>query len=292
MLVPDRLRALIDDGFVQEVLRPLKSGKEASVFIVRSEGAIRAAKVYKDAKNRTFRSQGDYTEGRRVGDTRQQRAMDRGSRFGKEQREAAWQRTEAEAMSRLHAAGVRLPRVHACIDGILLMDLVVDARGEPAPQLASCRLDREQAVRYHQLIIRQIAIMLCAGLIHGDLSEYNILHAADGPVIIDLPQAIEVARNNSAKRLLLRDVANVTRYFARFAPEVRRGDYGNEMWLLLENSALRPDSPLTGRFQAARAVVDTAIVLREIQAAKEEAAKREEVKQWREERARQRGKPA
>ena len=289
MQIPDRLRALIDDGLVDEIIRPLKSGKEASVFIVRSEGVLRAAKVYKEVHKRTFRSQADYTEGRRVGDSRQQRAMDRGTRFGKQQREEAWQRTEAEAMTRLYAAGVRLPRVHASADGILLMDLVVDAHGEPAPQLGRCGLSRDQAVKYHAIIIRQIALMLCAGLIHGDLSEFNILHAADGPVIIDLPQAIEVARNNSAKRLLLRDVANVTRFFARFAPEVRRGDFGNEMWLLLENSALRPDSPLTGRFQAARNVVDTAIVLRKIQAAKEEAAKREEVRQWREAKKRKPG---
>ncbi len=282
MLVPDRLRALIDEGMVESVVRPLKSGKEAAVFVVICEGQLRAAKVYKEAHNRTFRNQQDYVEGRKVGDSRQQRAMDRGSRFGKAQREDAWQRTEVDAMSRLHAAGARVPRVYGCVDGVLLMDLVVDAQGDPAPQLARSQLRRDQAIAFHRTIVREIAIMLCTGLIHGDLSEYNILHAADGPVIIDLPQAIALARNNSAKRLLLRDVANVTRFFSRFAPELRRSDYGNEMWLLLEHAALRADSPLTGKFQAARAAVDTAIVMREIQAAKEEAAKREEVRKWRE----------
>jgi RIO kinase 1 len=283
MLIPDRLLTLIDDGLIDRIVRPLKSGKEASVFVVEAEGEYRAAKVYKEAKNRNFRHQQDYVEGRRVGDSRQQRAMDRGSAFGKKSREEAWQRSEASAMTRLHAAGVRTPRVHACADGILIMDLVTDAHGDPAPQLSRSHLSRDEAIRFHAVIIRQIVLMLCAGLIHGDLSEYNILHAADGPVIIDFPQAIEVARNNNAKRLLLRDVANVTRFLARFAPELRRGDFGNEMWLLLEHSALRPDSQLTGRFQAARNVVDTAIVMREIQAAKEEAAKREQVKRWREE---------
>ncbi len=281
MLIPDRLRDLIDEGIIDEVVRPLKSGKEAAVFVVIAEGEYRAAKVYKDVKLRNFRQRQDYVEGRQVGDSRKQRAMDKGSRFGKQLREQAWQTSEATAMSRLHAAGVRVPRVHASAEGVLVMDLVVDAEGNPAPQLAHARFTRDDALRCHGIVIRQIALMLCAGLIHADLSEFNILQAADGPMVIDLPQAVEATRNNNAKRMLLRDVANITRFFARYAPEVRRGDYGQEMWLLLENSALRPDSPLTGRFQAARQAVDTDVVLREIHAAKEEAAKREEIRQAR-----------
>lgn len=282
MLVPDRLNALIDEGFIQAVLRPLKSGKEAAVFVVEMDGVQRAAKVYKEMNHRNFRNRHDYIDGRQSGDSREQRAMDRGSKFGKQQREQAWQGAEAKAMTTLAAAGVRIPKVHQHLDGVIIMDLVVDARGEPAPQLGMCRFTRDEALRHHRMLMDQIKRMLCAGLIHGDLSEYNVLLAADGPVIIDLPQAIDAVKNNNAKRILLRDVGSLTRFFVRFAPELRRTAYGDELWLLLENAALTPDTPLTGRFQVAREAVDTAIVLREIAAAKEEAAKRAEVKAWRE----------
>ena len=286
MLIPDRLRNLIDEGFIESVVRPLKSGKEASVFVVVVEGKFRAAKVYKALEQRAFRNRHDYLDGRNTGDSRQQRAMDRGSRFGKQQREEAWQGAEAAAMSRLHAAGVRVPQVHQHLDGVILMDLVLGADGQPAPQLATVRFTRDEALKAHGLLMHQIKRMLCAGLVHGDLSEYNVLQAADGPLIIDLPQAIDATRNNNAKRILLRDVGNLTRFFSRFAPELRRTDYGQEMWLLLESAALNPDTPLTGRFQAARQVVDAQIVLREIASAKAEAAKREEVRLWREEQKR------
>jgi RIO kinase 1 len=282
MLVPDRLNTLLDEGFIQAVLRPLKSGKEAAVFVVEMDGVLRAAKVYKEMKLRNFRNRHDYLDGRQSGDSREQRAMDRGSKYGKQQREEAWQSAEAKALDTLHAAGVRIPRVHQHLDGVIIMDLVVDARGEPAPQLAMCNFSRDEALRHHATLMKQIQRMLCAGLVHGDLSEYNVLLAGDGPVIIDLPQAIDATKNNNAKRILIRDVGNLTRFFSRFAPELRRTDYAQELWLLLENAALTPDTPLTGRFQAARQVVDTAIVLREIAAAKEEAAKRAEVKAWRE----------
>lgn len=281
MSIPEGLLALIDDGVIESVVRQLKSGKEASVFIVTVAGRQAAAKVYKNAEHRAFRQRADYVEGRRVGDSRSQRAMDRGSRFGKQQQEKQWRGSEASAMRRLHEAGVRVPRVHANADGIVIMDLVADARGEPAPQLAQVRWHRDHAVRAFHEVIRQIQLMLCAGLIHGDLSEYNILLAPDGPVIIDLPQAVEAARNSQAKRLLLRDVANIVRFFSRWAPELRRTSYGDEMWLLLEHAALTPETPLTGKHQAARHVADTAIVLREIAAAKAEAAKREEIQRAR-----------
>ncbi len=283
MLIPDALRQLIDDGLVEQVLRPLKSGKEAAVFVVIANGERCAAKVYKAAQQRNFRQRMDYVEGRNTGDSREQRAMDRGSKFGKERREAAWQGAEAAAMTKLAAAGVRIPRPRMNTGGVLLMDLVVGADDEPAPQLAMTRFTRDEAVRCHGLLVHEIARMLCAGVIHGDLSEFNILRAADGPVIIDLPQAIDAAKNNNAKRLLLRDVANITRFFARFAPELRRTDYGQEMWLLYERVALTPETRLTGRFTDARKAADTAVVLREIQAAKEEAEKRAEIKAWREE---------
>jgi RIO kinase 1 len=283
MLIPDVLRVLIDEGFVQQVIRPLKSGKEAAVFLVVVDEQVCAAKVYKQVQLRNFRQRQDYVEGRQSGNSRDQRAMDRGTRFGKQKREEAWQNAEGEAMRKLHAAGVRIPRPHGNHDGVLLMDLVRARNGDPAPQIAAGRYDRPTAVRLHREIMQQVARMLCTGLVHADLSEFNILDAADGPVIIDFPQAVDAARNNNAKRLLLRDVANVTRFFARFAPELRRTDYGQEMWLLNEQSMLRPDSPLTGRFQAARGVVDAQIVLQAIEDAKRDAAKREEVRRWREE---------
>ena len=288
MLIPDRLRTMIEDGFIQRILRPLKSGKEAEVFIVEADGEICAAKVYKEANRRNFRQRQDYVEGRRSGDSRQDRAMDRGSRFGKQQQEAAWQSAEADTMRRLNAAGVRIPRLRQLGDGVLLMDLILGFDGQPAPQLSTRHYSRDEALRWHSLLVHQIARMLCAGVVHGDLSEYNILQAADGPLIIDFPQATDAARNSNAKRLLLRDVANVTRFFTRFAPELRRSEYGHEMWLLHEQTTLRPDTKLTGRFAAARGVVDTQIVLREIEAAKQEAAKREEIKAIREEQRRER----
>ena len=277
MLIPDRLRSMVEEGFIQRILRPLKSGKEAEVFVVEADGEVCAAKVYKEAHRRNFRQRQDYVEGRKSGDSRQDRAMQHGSRFGQRQREAAWQTHESDTMRRLNAAGSRIPRLRQLGDGVLLMDLVLDAHGEPAPQLGSCQYSRDQALRWHSGLIGEVARMLCTGVVHGDLSEYNILHAHDGPVIIDFPQAIDAARNTNAKRLLLRDVANLTRFFSRFAPELRRSEYGQEMWLLHEQTSLRPDSQLTGRFAAARNVVDAQVVLREIEAAKRDAAKRAEI---------------
>ena len=283
MLLPDPLRALLDEGVVQQVLRPLKSGKEAALFVVLADDRICAAKVYKEVARRNFRQRQDYVEGRQVRDTRLQRAMAQGKGFGKEKSEEAWQAAEAAALDRLGAAGVRVPRAHQRAEGVLLMDLVVDAQGEPAPQLAAIRYDAPGARQAHAHLMAEIARMLGAGLIHGDLSEYNILAAAAGLTIIDLPQAIDVMKNRNAERLLLRDVANVTRFFTRFAPELKRSQYGEEMWLLYQQGLLRPDSKLTGRVALARGTVDAQIVLREIAAAKAEAAKRAEVAQWREE---------
>ena len=277
MLLPDALLALLDEGVVSRVLRPLKSGKEASLYVVEAEGGICAAKVYKEASKRNFRQRQDYVEGRQVRNSRLQRAMVKGSDFGRAERETAWQKMEASALDRLAAAGIRVPRVHQRAESVILMDLVIDRFGEPAPQLASQRYTRDEALKVHLELVRTIARMLVAGVIHGDLSEYNILAAAEGLTVIDLPQAIDAARNSNAKRLLVRDVANITRFFTRFAPELKKSQYGEEMWLLYEQTALTPDSPLTGRVQAARGIVDAQIVLREIAIAKAEAAKRKEI---------------
>ncbi|HAT09639.1 MAG TPA: serine protein kinase RIO [Planctomycetes bacterium] len=278
MLIPDRLRSMIDDGFVRRIIRPLKSGKEAEVFVVETEDGICAAKVYKEAHRRNFRQRQDYVEGRRSGDTRRDRAIDSGSRFGQAQREAAWQTAESDTMRRLNAAGIRIPRLRQLGDGVLLMDLVTGADGDPAPQLATQHYQRDEAKHWHYQLVHEVSRMLCAGVVHGDLSEYNILHATNGPVIIDFPQATDAARNSNAKRLLLRDVNNLTRFFSRFAPELRRSEYGQEMWLLHEQTALKPDTRLTGRYTAARGAVDAQIVLREIEAAKRDAAKRAEIR--------------
>jgi len=281
MHIPDALLTLLDDGLIQEVIRPLKSGKEASVHLVVAEGRVCAAKVYKRLEQRNFRDRADYTEGRQVGDSRQQRAMDKGSRYGRTQRETAWQGHEADVMRRLQAAGVRVPAVHQLCDGVLLMDLITDARGEPAPTLSTLRYERGDALRDFDLLIRETVRILACGFIHGDLSEHNILLAKDGPVIIDLPQAIDAARNGNAKRLFLRDVNNLVRFFGRWASELRRSDYGNEIWLHYQANTLTPDVKLTGRVQAARHQADAAIVLREIENAKRDAAKREEIRQAR-----------
>lgn len=291
MLLPDPLRNLIDDGVVQQVLRPLKSGKEASLFVVRVADRICAAKVYKEAKHRSFRQRQDYVEGRQVRNTRLQRAMDGGSSFGRQQREAVWQHAEADALGKLLAVGVRVPRVIQRAESVLIMDLVCDRYGEPAPQMAMLRYTRNDAIGAHLHLMHEIARMLCAGVIHGDLSEYNILSAAAGLTIIDLPQAVDAASNTGAKRLLLRDVGNISRFFSRFAPELRRTSFGEEMWLLHEQSVLRPDTPLTGRFQAARGHVDEQIVLREIAAAKADAAKRAEIAQARAEQQQAKARP-
>lgn len=291
MLLPEPLRNLIDDGVVQQVLRPLKSGKEASLFVVRVADRICAAKVYKEAKHRSFRQRQDYVEGRQVRNTRLQRAMTQGSSFGRQQREAVWQHAEADALAKLLAVGVRVPRVIQRADSVLIMDLVCDQRGEPAPQMAMVRYTHADALGAHRHLMHEIARMLCAGVIHGDLSEYNILAAAAGLTIIDLPQAIDAASNTGAKRLLLRDVANVTRFFSRYAPELRRSEFGQEMWLLHEQTTLRPDTPLTGRFQAARGHVDEQIVLREIANAKADAARRATVARLREDQHLAKGRP-
>ncbi|MEK7412558.1 MAG: PA4780 family RIO1-like protein kinase [Planctomycetota bacterium] len=279
----DRLRELMDLGIIEQVVRPLKSGKEASVFVVIADGEYCAAKVYKEAQHRSFRNRQDYVEGRSVRNSRQQRAMNSGSKFGQKQNEEAWQNAEAAAMARLHAAGVRIPRPRNNAEGVLLMDLVVDQNGDPAPQIATRQYSRNDALYAHDMVIHAVTGMLCAGLVHGDLSEFNILAAHDGPMIIDLPQAVDATRNNNAKRLLLRDVANVKRFFGRFAPELFRSEYGEEMWLLYESSLLRPNIQLTGRFQTARKHVDAQGLLKVIAEAKADAAKQAEIKQARDE---------
>lgn len=279
MKCPKSIEPLIRDGLVDEVLRPLKSGKEASVYVVLAGGEIRCAKVYKEANQRGFRKAAQYTEGRKVRNSRQARAMEKGSRYGRKEQEDAWQNAEVNALYRLAGAGVRVPRPHCFVDGVLLMELVTDAAGNAAPRLNDLELTDSDARRYHAMLINQVVRMLCAGLIHGDLSEYNVLVDAQGPVIIDLPQAVDAAGNNNAERMLERDVDNLTVYFGRFAPDLLSTDYGKEIWELYSNSELRPDSTLTGRFERSEVPADVEGVLREVDAARDEEMVRRRLRQ-------------
>jgi RIO kinase 1 len=272
--IPPRLQPLVEDGLIDEVVRQLMSGKEAMVFVVRHGGETLCAKVYKEADKRSFRQAVDYTENRKTKNSRQARAMAKGSRFGRESQEAAWQSAEVDALRRLAAAGVRVPRPFQFHEGVLLMELVTDAEGNAAPRLNDVELTPEHAVEFHHRLIREVVRMLSTGVIHGDLSEFNILLAADGPVIIDLPQAVDAAGNNHAPRMLARDVDNLRRFFGRSAPELLATDYAKEIWAAYEAGSLTPDIELTGHFEMDDTTVDLEGVMREIDDARLEEAAR------------------
>ncbi len=274
MKVPKRLQSLLEEGLIDSVQRQLMSGKEATVYVVRSGDTTLCAKVYKEATQRSFRQAVDYTENRKVRNSRQARAMAKGSRYGRQQQEAVWQRAEVDALYRLAEAGVRVPAPYNFLDGVLLMELVADEDGEAAPRLNDVAPTPEQAQEWHAMLLRQVVRMLCAGVIHGDLSEFNILIAADGPVIIDLPQAVDAAGNNHACRMLLRDVGNLRDYFGRYAPDILQTSHGPEIWDLYERGLLSPDSVLSGRFERQQATVDLAGVMREIEDARAEESAR------------------
>jgi RIO kinase 1 len=257
----------VTEGLVDEVLRQLMSGKEATVYIVRCGEEIRCAKVYKDAKQRSFRKSTSYQEGRKTKNSRQARAMEKGSRYGRQMQEEAWQSAEVDALYRLAAAGVRVPQPYICHEGVLLMDLVTDADGHPAPRLNDVELSPEQALEFHAGLLNQVVRMLCAGIIHGDLSEYNILVGSNGPVIIDLPQAVDAAGNSNAGQMLERDVANLASYFGRFAPELAGSEYGKEIWRLYEAGNLTPETGLTGRIEVEHRIADVDAVLEEVKLA-------------------------
>ena len=261
MKTPKRLQPLVTEGLVDEVVRQLMSGKEATVYMVRCGEEIRCAKVYKDIKQRSFRKNASYQEGRKTKNSRQARAMEKGSRYGRQMQEEAWQSAEVDALYRLAAAGVRVPQPYICHEGVLLMDLVTDDDGNPAPRLNDIELSAEQALEFHARLLNQVVRMLCAGIIHGDLSEYNILVGSDGPVIIDLPQAVDAAGNSNAGPMLERDVANLASYFSQFAPELAGSEYGKEIWRLYQAGKLTPDSELTGRIEIDHRVADVDAVL-------------------------------
>ncbi|MBT9488470.1 MAG: serine protein kinase RIO [Rubrivivax sp.] len=275
MKAPPRLQALMDEGLIDSVVRQLMSGKEATVYVVRCGDDTRCAKVYKEANNRSFRQAVDYTENRKVKNTRQARAMAKGTKYGRASQEAAWQSAEVDALYRLAGAGVRVPKPYNFHDGVLLMELVADAQGDAAPRLNDVVFTAEEALQHHGALIREVVRMLCAGVVHGDLSEFNILLSDTGPVIIDLPQAVDAAGNNHAQRMLLRDVQNLRDFFGRFAPDLLTTDYGHEIWRLFEKGLLSTEVPLTGQFVRASGPVDMGEVMREIDDARaEEAARR------------------
>jgi RIO kinase 1 len=275
MKTPSALQPLIDDGVIDEVIRSLKSGKEATVYVVRTGTQLRCAKVYRDMAQRSFQKRAQYQEGRKVRGSRQARAMSKSTRYGRKEQEAAWKNAEVDALYQLVAADVRVPRPYGYFNDVLIMELVTDLEGNPAPRLGEVDLSPEIAREYHGFLVRQIVRMLSIGLIHGDLSEFNVLVAPDGPVIIDLPQAVNAAGNNGALAMLERDVNNIRNTLGRFAPELLETEFAREMWSLFEQGELKADSELTGRFARDETQVDPDVVMAVIDDAREEALQRE-----------------
>jgi RIO kinase 1 len=275
MKTPAGLQPLIDDGVIDEVIRSLKSGKEATVYVVRSGTRVHCAKVYRDMGQRSFQKRAQYQEGRKVRGSRQARAMSKSTRFGRKEQEAAWKNAEVDALYQLVAAGVRVPQPYGYFNDTLIMELVVDSEGNPAPRLGEVDLSPELAREYHRFLIQQIVRMLSIGLIHGDLSEFNVLVGLDGPVIIDLPQAVNAASNNGAFAMLERDVNNIRNTLGRFAPELLQTEFAREMWALFEQGELQADSGLTGVFTRQETQTDPDSVLAVIEDAREEAMQRE-----------------
>jgi RIO kinase 1 len=276
MKTPKGLQALVDDGVIDEVQRPLKSGKEASVYVVRSGVDVLCAKVYKDMAQRSFQARVQYQEGRKFRGSRQARAIGKATRFGRREQEAEWKNAEVDALYRLAAAGVHVPKPRGYFHGVLLMELITDEHGHSAPRLGEVDLAPEQARAFHTELIRDVVRMLCQGLIHGDLSEYNVLIAPSGPVIIDLPQVVSAAGNNAARAMLLRDVHNLRDSLGRFAPELNTTHFGEEMWALYEKSELKPDSPLSGHFVFDERNADVGAIMMSIEEARKEAIIRQQ----------------
>lgn len=275
MKIPKRIQPLVDDGLVDEVLRPLMNGKEAAVYVVRCGNEIRCAKVYKEADKRSFKQAVQYQEGRKVRNSRRARAMEKGSKFGRNEQEDAWQNAEVEALYRLADAGVRVPRPYGCFDGVLLMELINDGQGNVAPRLSDVSLSTEQALAHHAVMMHNVKRMLCAGLVHGDLSEFNVLVDEHGPVIIDLPQAVDAAANNHAEWMLERDVSRITTFYAQYAPELQDRKYAKEIWALYKKGELHPEVELTGQFEEVTHEADVEQVLQVIEAAAKEEQERQ-----------------
>jgi len=270
MKIPKRIQPLVEDGLIDDVISQLMSGKEATVYVVRCGSEIRCAKVYKEANKRSFKKASQYQEGRKVRNSRRQRAMEKGSKFGRNEQESSWQTAEVDALHRLADAGVRVPKPYCCVDGVLLMELVTDEDGDVAPRLGDVEMSAEIALADHAAVMQDITRMLCAGIVHGDLSEFNVLVDEIGPVIIDLPQAVDAAGNNHAEMMLSRDVNKITDYYALYAPELKNSQYAKEIWALYESGDLQPDTELTGCFEEDLQEANVDVVLDEIKAAWQE----------------------
>ena len=270
MKIPKRIQPLVEYGLIDDVISQLMSGKEATVYVVRCGEEIRCAKVYKEASQRSFKKAVQYQEGRKVRNSRRARAMEKGSKFGRNEQEQIWQNAEVDALHRLADAGVRVPQPYCCIDGVLLMELVTDADGGVAPRLGDVEMPPEMALEDHAVMMKYITRMLCVGLVHGDLSEFNVLVDEVGPVVIDLPQAVDAAANNNAEMMLARDVNKITDYYALFAPQLKNTRYAKEIWALYEDGELHPDVELTGEFEESEEAADVDQVLDEIKAAWQE----------------------
>ncbi len=284
MKIPKRIKPLVEDGLIDEVLYQLMSGKEATVYVVRCGQDIRCAKVYKEAMKRSFKKAAEYQEGRKVRNSRRARAMEKGSKFGRKQQEEAWQNTEVDALFKLAKAGVRVPEPYGCYDGVLLMELIADDQGEVAPRLNDVSMSAQQAREDHALVMTYVMRMLCTGLVHGDLSEFNVLVDDYGPVIIDLPQVVDAAANNNAFSMLQRDVRNMSEYYGQYAPELKDTFFAEEMWALFEAGELTPETILTGVIEQPADEADVDSVLEEIKAAfAEEQARLERIKEANEE---------
>lgn len=283
MKIPNRIQPLVDDGLIDDVLQRLKSGKEADVYTVLCGGKVQCAKVYKEATQRSFKQAVQYQEGRKTRNSRNARAMQKGTKFGRKQQEESWQTAEVDALFRLANAGVRVPQPYLCIDGVLLMELVTDANGSVAPRLSDVTLSEEEAITDFHTMIRNIVRMLCAGIVHGDLSEFNVLLDDQGPVIIDLPQAVDAAANNHAESMFERDVDNITSYYGQFAPQLLETRYAKEIWLLYEDGKLTPETPLTGEFVEEERVVDMDSLMDEIITAEDEYYERQRASRERDE---------
>ncbi len=274
MKVPKGLQPLIEDGVIDEVIRSLKSGKEATVYVVRSGTHLRCAKVYRDMAQRSFQRRAQYQEGRKVRGSRETRAMSRSTRFGRREQEHEWKNAEVDALYRLVAADVRVPRPFGYFNDVLIMELVTDESGNPAPRLGEVELTPGIARDYHGFLMRQIVRMLSLGLIHGDLSEFNVLLAPEGPVIIDLPQVVNASGNNAAFAMLERDTNNIRATLGRFAPELLQTEFAREMWTLYEQGELHPESPLTGVAARDERAADPGSVIQVIEDARDEAIRR------------------
>jgi RIO kinase 1 len=274
--VPKRLKPLIEEGLIDKVLGSLMSGKEAQVFLVRCGGVTRCAKVYKDVANRSFKNAVQYQEGRKIRNSRRQRAIEKRSKFGRDQQEVVWQRAEVDALYKLDDAGVRVPKPYGLFDGVLLMELITDGYGDVAPRLNDITMSPEQAIKDHGTLMTYVLRMLCAGLVHGDLSEFNVLQDENGPVIIDFPQVVDASSNNNAKTMLQRDVRNITQYYSQYASELLETHYAEEMWDLHEKSELTPDVKLTGKFKFSTKSADVESVLYSIDIAYEEELDRQD----------------